>query len=666
MKKLPNDARYGKLLATSEATKENAMSSTNEPSSGQFALLKTRRFLPFFLTQALGALNDNVFKNALMLIMLYSAADALPWDMNLVMNLAALLFILPFFIFSASAGDLADRIEKSRLIRFTKLAEIVIMLLAMVAFWFEQYLMLLGILFLMGTQSAFFGPVKYAILPQLVKHKELIGANALVEMGTFLAILAGTITGGILAGREGAGLDQAWIGVSACIIPLACIGYFVSRQIPSVPLTSAPSTTPAPRWKFRPISQTINAIKIARQERSIFLSIMAISWFWFLGASYLTQFPSFAKNYLGGDQSVVTLLLVAFSVGVAVGSLLCERLSGNQIELGIVPIGSIGLTIFGIDLFFASPQILPETVLGLTAFLEQSYAWRVLIDLTFIGAFGGFFIVPLYALLQSRAKESERAKVIAANNIFNALFMVASAIAGIVFLTIMELTIPQYFFTISVMNVVVAIYVYRQLPEFVLRFFIWILGHTVYRMQHKGLDHIPETGPAVLVCNHVSFVDSMLIAGAVRRPLRFVMDRRIYNSFGMNWLFKMALTIPICAKAEDEEVYENAFTAIKQVLEDGEVLCIFPEGKLTRDGNINLFKAGINRIIEASPVPVVPMAIQGLWGSFFSYHGDKVLKRTAKRFWSKITLIADAPIAPEQATAENLELKVRELRGEFK
>lgn len=623
----------------------------------QFALFKSRRFLPFFLTQTLGALNDNVFKNALMLIMLFSAADALPWDMNLVMNLAAGLFILPFFIFSASAGDLADKIEKSRLIRYTKLAEIVIMLLATLAFYFEQYLMLLGILFLMGTQSAFFGPVKYAILPQLVERKALIGGNALVEMGTFLAILVGTITGGILAGW-----DNAWIGVSACVVPLAIIGYLVARQIPSVPLTSAEPVKP---WKFRPIGQTLKTIKIGRQERGIFLSILAISWFWFLGASYLTQFPSFAKVNLGGDNTVVTALLVAFSIGVAIGSLMCERLSGQQIELGIVPIGSIGLTVFGIDLFFATPAIVPEGLLTISQFIQQPYAWRVLIDLSFIGVFGGFFIVPLYALLQSRAKESERAKVIAANNIFNALFMVASAIAGIVFLTVLELSIPQYFLIISIMNMIVAIYVYRQLPEFVLRFFIWILGHTLYRVTHKGLDNIPETGPVVLVCNHVSFIDPMIIAGAVRRPVRFVMDRKIYHSRGLHWFFKTAQTIPICPKAEDAQVFEDSFKLIKEVLDAGEVLCIFPEGKLTRDGNINVFKSGISRIIEESPVPVIPMALQGLWGSFFSHHGGKILQRNSKRFWSKVNISAEAPIPAEQVKPDLLEEKVRLMRGEF-
>lgn len=617
----------------------------------QFALLRTRKFLPFFLTQTLGALNDNIFKNALMILLTFSAADALPWSTTIVVNMAAGLFILPFFLFSAIAGDLADRVEKSKLIRATKITEIIIMILASITFYFEFYLLQLGILFLMGTQSAFFGPVKYAILPQIVPAKQLIGGNALVEMGTFLSILAGTIAGGILAG-----LDQATLYLSISVMITACAGFAVARQIPPVAIN--PQTTP---WKFAPIKQTINTFRIAKQDRAILLSIMAISWFWFLGASYLTQFLDFAKVYLGGDSTVVTSLLVAFSVGVAVGSLLCEKLSGKQIELGIVPIGSIGLTIFGMDLYFASPEQVGAQMYTISEFLAQPYAWRVLIDLTFIGVFGGFFIVPLYALLQQNAKPEERAKVIAANNIFNALFMVGSAISGIVFLSIMELTIPEYFFCLGAMNMVVAIYVYKQLPEFVLRFFIWILSHTIYRVKHQDTDNIPAQGPAVLVCNHVSFMDSLLIAGAVRRPVRFVMDSRIYNTKGLHWFFKTAQTIPICPQHQDKATYEQAFVSIKQVLDEGEIVCIFPEGKLTRDGQMNEFKTGIEKIISQSPVPVVPMALQGLWGSFFSYHGDKILNRTKKRFWSKITFKVAPPVAPENVSAKQLEKIVSNL-----
>ena len=621
--------------------------------SSQFELLTTRRFLPFFLTQALGAFNDNIFKNSLMLLMAFTAASNLPMSTDILMNLAAGLFILPFFLFSASAGELADNMEKSRIIRWVKLAEILLMSFAAIAFYYELYMVLLGLLFLMGTQSAFFGPVKYAILPSLVKEEELIGANALVEMGTFVAILLGTIGAGLLMG-----LEQTLFAVACVLVATSIAGYLSARKVPAVPMEND-----AKPFKWEPVRQTKQAMRICFEQRPIYLSILAISWFWFLGAGYLTQFPNFAKNSLGGDSSVVTVLLCAFTIGVAVGSMLCERLSGNKIELGIVPIGSIGLTVFGIDLYFATPANVGVQILAAGAFFEQAYAWRVLIDLSLIGIFGGFFIVPLYALLQQRAKPQERARVISANNIFNALFMVGSAISGIVLLGVLELSIPEYFLVLAVFNAVVAVYVYSQMPEFVLRFVIWILGHSMYRVTHEDLDNIPDEGAALIVCNHVSFVDAMLLAGACRRPIRFVMDEGIFKNPALGWLFRLAKTIPICAKAKNEETFENAFKQIKAELDDGNVVCIFPEGKLTRSGDINPFKKGVERILEETPVPVVPMAIQGLWGSFFSHQGSGIFK-FGKRFWSKVKIVASEPVAAESANAEMLQNKVQQLRGE--
>ncbi len=620
--------------------------------SSQTDLLKTRRFLPFFVTQALGAFNDNIFKNALMLLMAFTAAANLPVSTDIMMNLAAGLFILPFFLFSATAGELADTFEKSKIIRWVKMAEILLMSLAAIALLFEQYLVLLGLLFLMGTQSAFFGPVKYAILPSAVSDRELLGANALVEMGTFVAILLGTIGAGILIT-----MDNALVSVSFVLIITAIVGYLAARQIPQVPTTGSDS-----KFAWHPVRQTKKAMEICFQQRPIYLAIFAISWFWFLGAGYLTQFPNYAKTSLGGDASVVTILLCAFTIGVAVGSMLCERMSGRKIELGIVPIGSIGLTVFGIDLYFASPAEVATQVMSASGFFQQSYAWRVLVDLSLIGIFGGFFIVPLYALLQQRAAPDERARVISANNIFNALFMVASAISGIVLIGLLELSIPQYFLALAGVNAVVAIYVYRQMPEFALRFVIWMLSHTIYRVSHKNLHHIPDAGGALLVCNHVSYADALLIAGACRRPVRFVMDRNIFNNPLLGGFFKMAKTIPICPKEQDEATYEAAFSQIKAELEAGEVVCIFPEGKLTKTGELNPFKKGVERIIAETPVPVIPLALQGLWGSFFSHHG-KGLFRTGKRFWSKINILADEPVAAGQVSAEDLQQRVLALRG---
>lgn len=613
-------------------------------------LIYSRRFLPFFLTQAFGAFNDNVFKNALMLMLAFTAANALPWDTDLTMNLAAGLFILPFLLFSATAGTLADAMCKTKLIRALKLLEIGLMLLAGAAFYYQQYLLLLGVLFLMGSQSAFFGPVKYAILPQLLDDKTLLSGNAWVEMGTFVAILLGTIVGGLLVGVANAPI---WIG--AVVIVFSVLGYLVSRNIPLVG-----EVHQADPFKFAPWQQTKAAVSISYQNRTLYLSIMAISWFWFLGAGYLTQFPNFAKTVLGGDNTVVTALLVAFSVGVGAGSMLCERLSGDKVELGIVPVGALGLTIFGISLFFSSPASITTELLSLSQFLATGLGWKVLFDLLFIGIFGGLFIVPLYALLQQRAEPQQRARVIAANNIFNALFMVVSALAGILFLSVLDLAIPEYFLVLAIMNAVIALYVFSQVPEFAVRFVIYLLSHTMYRVTSRGLEHIPAEGAAVLVANHVSYVDALLIGGAVRRPVRFVMEKAIYDLPVANWLFKAARTIPICSKQKNEVVYEAAFVAIKRELDAGNLVCIFPEGRLTKTGEMDSFRPGIERILAETPVPVVPMALQGLWGSFFSHHGSGAFKFKG-RLWSKVGLVANAAIAAEAANAMTLEQEVRQL-----
>ncbi|WKE64559.1 MFS transporter [Gallaecimonas kandeliae] len=618
------------------------------------ALIRSRRFGPLFFTQAFGAANDNLFKNALMLLLTFSTG-LLPWqDNSLTVNIAAGLFILPFLLLSAPAGQLADAVDKAWLIRKIKLAEIAIMALAVLALWQQQYLWLLGVLFLMGAQSAFFGPVKYAILPQLLKPEELVAGNAWVEMGTFVAILLGTIAGGLVVGFE-----QVLLWLSVGLLALAVVGYLAATFIPA-----APAGAKAPSFSFKPWQQTKAMLHIGRKNRTLFLSLMAISWFWFLGAGYLTQFPTFAKQVLGGDNTVVTALLVAFSVGVAAGSLLCERLSGDHVELGLVPIGSLGLTVFGLDLAFAAPDQVGASLMGIGSYLAQPFGWRVLVDLTLIGVFGGLFIVPLYALLQARAEESERARVIAANNVFNALFMVASALFGILFLSVMQLSIPQYFAVLAVMNLVVAFYVYGQLPEFVLRLCIWLLSHSFYRVTSSNLKAIPREGPALLVCNHVSFVDALLIAGACRRPVRFVMEKGIFEMPGLNWLFRTAKTIPICSQKDDAATFERAFERIDAELADGEVVCIFPEGRLTKDGDMGPFRPGVERILKKRPVPVVPMALKGLWGSFFSHQGKGAFKPGKGRFWSKIALVAGEPLDGATASAAALEAEVKQLRGE--
>ena len=617
----------------------------------QFALLGKKRFLPFFITQLLGAFNDNIFKQSLILAILFKISSGT--DKALLINLCALLFILPFFLFSALGGQFGEKFAKDALIRKIKFAEIVIMLLGAAGVLLGSLPLMLAVLFAMGTQSALFGPVKYSILPQHLEEQELVGGNALVEMGTFLAILAGTIGAGIIMASSG----YASI-VAACVVLVAVLGYLASRGIPA-----ASPAMPELKLDWNILRQSWLIMKLGLGQRpAVSRSLVGNSWFWFLGAVYLTQIPAYAKEWLNGDESVVTLILTVFSLGIGLGSMLCERMSGHKVEIGLVPFGSIGLTVFGILLWWFSGGF-PEAAVAhdwLTV-LSYSQAWWILGSILGIGLFGGFYIVPLYALIQSRTVEHERARVIAANNILNALFMVASAIASILFLSVAELSIPQLFLTISLMNIAVNSYIFKIVPEFSMRFMIWLLSHSMYRVEHKGLEAIPDEGAAVLVCNHVSFVDALLVGGAVRRPVRFVMYYKIYNLPVLNFIFRTAGTVPIAGRNEDLLIYDAAFKKIAEYLRNSEVVCIFPEGKLTTDGELNEFKNGIERIIETNPVPVIPMALQGLWGSFFSRDPHKGL---FKRLWSRITLVAGTPVAAESVKRELLQAQVAALRGD--
>ncbi|GAA5445636.1 lysophospholipid transporter LplT [Microbulbifer sp. NBRC 101763] len=621
----------------------------------QFQLLSSRRFLPFFLTQFLGAFNDNVYKNALIVMIAFRLVES---EANALINVAAGLFILPFFLFSASAGQLADKYDKSRLIRLIKLGEICIGALGVTALYSGNNVFCLAVLFLLGIQSAFFGPVKYAILPQHLKRSELVGGNALVEMGTFVGILTGTIVGGLLAGITGQG-ENGLFYLSLVIMGAAVLGYLTSRSIPL-----APAPAPNLRVNPNPFTQTENILVQTSKTPSIFYAIIGISWFWLMGAAYLTQIPSFTKNVLGGDESLVTLLLCTFTIGIALGSLLCERLSDGNIELGLVPLGAAGLTVTGIALSVFGSNFVELQQASLGAFLSSDGAYPILTCLVLIGICGGLYIVPLYAMMQDRSAAKIRAQIISVNNILNALFMVVSALLGLFFLNILEVTIPQFFLVIALMNAAVATFVFTKVPEFAMRLLIWMLSHTMYRVKHEGLEQIPANGPALIVCNHVSYVDALLLAGAVRRPIRFIMYKPIYQIPVLHFIFRTGRAIPICSKAKDPEGYEKAFQEIEQGLKNGDLLCIFPEGQLTKDGEIQPFKAGIEKILARTPVPVIPMALRGLWGSFFSHKDGHAFSTWPRRFWSKVSVVAGSPIEPPEAKAEILHDEVLELRGE--
>jgi hypothetical protein len=390
--------------------------------------------------------------------------------------------------------------------------------------------------------------------------------------------------------------------------------------------------------------------------------VLGISWFWFFGATFLVQIPSYSENILGGDAALMSTLLAMFIIGISTGSLLCERLSGGQVEIGLVPLGAIGLTVFGIDMYFASPTTLMLYV-SLGDFFAVTANWRIVFDLLMIGIFSGFYIVPLYALVQQRTTPSHRSRVIAGNNILNSLFMVVSAIIAMLLLGNAGFTIPQLFLFTAILNLVVAIYIFSLVPEFLMRFLVWILIHTIYRVEVKGMENIPETGPVIVAANHVSFVDPLIIGGAIRRPVRFVMYHKIYEMPVMKYFFKAGKAIPIASHAENPEILANAYKNMHEVIGAGDVLGIFPEGGITSSGEINTFKKGIEKIVSEQPVNVVPMALCNLWGSLFSRREPLHMRRPYK-FMALIELRIGQPITPGELTAERLENEVRELRGE--
>ena len=628
--------------------------------SNQFSLLRQRRFAPFFATQFLGAFNDNVFRNGLVILITFQGVVVAGMDHTQLANVAAGLFILPYFLFSATAGQFADKYEKSMLIRRVKIAEIALMGFACAALLTESYSLLLLVLFLMGCQSTMFGPVKYAYLPQHLADDELVGGNALVESGTYIAIILGLIAGGVAVGDEIASAfgvsKQAVLGL--CLIVVACAGYLTSRRVPK---TAA--ADPALKISWNAWRETWHIVQFAREERSVFLSILGISWFWFFGSAMTIQIPAYTLDVLNGTGSIATFLLAAFAVGVGIGSLLCERLSGRRIELGLVPFGSIGLTVFAIDLYFAQPGGQAAPVATIAEFLASPGGLRVWFDLAMIGAFGGFYSVPLYALIQKRSERSHLSRIIAANNIINSLLMVGASVMSIMLLNA-GLSIPQLFLVIAVLNALVAVYIYTLLPEFLLRFLAWIVTNIVYRLRPRGVEHIPEQGPAVIVCNHVSYIDPVILAGVVRRQIRFVMWYKIFQMPLLNFIFRTMKAIPIAGASEDIDVMNEAFELVDAELAAGNIVCIFPEGGITRDGEIARFRPGIEKIIARRPVPVVPVALGRLWGSWFSRRKGDGIRMIPGRILARVPVTIGKPVPPGDVTAAKLELLVRTLRGD--
>jgi len=479
-----------------------------------------------------------------------------------------------------------------------------------------------------------------------------MNGNALVEAGTFLAILFGTILGGILAS-----FDEYVLPVTIAILFFSALGRLVSQFIPK-----ARAEQPGLAIDYNPIRSGKGIFKVLASDKAIFYTAFGISWFWFFGATFLTQIPIFSREFLFGSPYVATLLMAMFSIGIGLGSLISSKLSHGRVEVGLVPIGALGMTIFGaylglMDLPFSAEQ---NSILDMfTSFVYL----KALIALIMLAVSGGLFIVPLYANIQSKTPLEYLSRNIAATNILNALFMVLAGIFAIISFKLGN-DVQGLFVIVALMNVVVGLFIFRRVPEFTMQLSAWLLMHSIYRIGKHDLDNIPEKGAAILACNHVSFVDPVVIGAVSPRPMRFVMYHKIYNLPVIHHFFKQAGAIPIATTKEDPQLLQQAYDSIAEALEKGELVVIFPEGGLTADGQLQELKPGITRILERTPAPVVPMAISGLWCTWFSRFKGRAMKGWPKNWLKKINVYTGEPIQPADVSLERLHTEILKLRGD--
>jgi 1-acyl-sn-glycerol-3-phosphate acyltransferase len=619
--------------------------------SGQFQLLRERRFLPYFLSQALSAFNDNLLRTLLALAVTYQAALYRVHSPQQLANLVTGLFILPFVLLSGTAGQIAERFDKARVLKILKVAELLVALIAALGFWRHSLALLAVSLLLMGVHSSCFAPAKYGLLPQILRPAELVAGNALTETGTFAAILLGTLAAGALTLRAS---ELQW---GLALIAVAAFGLVASLLIPR-----AAPLAPGLRIDWNPWHAAADNLRAARAARTVWLSLLGISWFWFYGAVLVAQVPLYCRYVINGSEQLVTLMLLLFAAAIAAGALACDRLSGRKVEIGLVPFGSLGLTLFALDLAWSSPAVPAAQMIGVRTFLTTAHAWRVLIDLTALGVFGGLYIVPLYAWVQQRAPAASLARVMGANNILNAVLIVAAALFGAI-LAKLGVSVPVLLAVVALMNAAVALYIYTLLPEFLLRFLSWLLVHTLYRLTIQGRDHLPERGAALLVCNHVSFADALVISAACPRPIRFVMESAIFAAPVIHVLARGMKAVPIASRREDPVVYERAFEIVAQELRGGQLVCIFPEGRLTTDGEVGEFRPGLMRILAETPVPVVPMALSGLYDSVFSRRPGRFWGLLLKSLSGHVGITIGEPVPATVVTPELLRERVLALRS---
>jgi acyl-[acyl-carrier-protein]-phospholipid O-acyltransferase/long-chain-fatty-acid--[acyl-carrier-protein] ligase len=597
-------------------------------------LLSSKKFLPLFLTQFLGAFNDNLFKNALVILITYGAYTKSVLSPNQLITLAAGLFIMPFFLLSALAGQLADKYDRAIIARFIKLAEIGIVCMATLGFFYANIYFLFAVLFAMGMHSTFFGPIKYALLPQHLPESELLLGNAYVEAGTFLAILLGTVFGGILILKP---QGVTWLGMA--LIGFSIMGYLSSRFIPS-----APPPDPKLVINLNPWKETWAILRFLREDKHVYRAVLGVSWFWFFGATYLAQFPAYIKNVLHANNPIVTLFLTTFSLGIGFGSWLCHRLLAGVVQATYVPLSVLGMSLFSFDLYFASLHATIPPAGGLwtlAEFLSLAAHWRIIADLFAMAVCGGMFVVPLYAIMQDSSQPQYRARIIAANNILNALFMVVSAIWAFLLLHF-DFSIMAIFLSTSLFSFLFCIYLIRLLPDALIRSVFRVLFRLLYRVEIRGLEHYHHLGErSLLIANHSSFIDGLLLAAYLPDKVIFAINTYFAQLPWVKPFLSLVEAFPL------DPVNPMAIKSLIERLRKGGKCLIFPEGRLTITGTLMKIYEGPGLIAEKAKAKVLPIRIDGAQYTPFS----RLRGRVRLHWFPKITITLLAPVdfcLPEQ------------------
>ncbi len=596
---------------------------------GYGKLLKNRGFQSFLWTQFLGAFNDNAYKMVVSLLAVTLAAER----GGTYLSLAGAVFFLPFLLFSGYAGCLADVYSKRSVLIATKSFEIVAMSAAIAAFLSNRIEWMLAVLFLMAAQSTFFSPAKYGVLPEMLPDEELSRANGLLEMATFVAIILGTTAGSLLLAAWGAGTWKIGVVLLAVAVAGTATSFGISRVSPS---------GAAHRFRINPWSEIGVGLRHLWADRPLLLTVIGISYFWFLGALFQMNLLLFARERLNIGQVETGILVASLAVGIGIGSMLAGRLSGDKVEPGLVPLGSLGMG---------------ATALALAG--SSSY-WAVLLWLSLLGFWGGLFIVPLNALLQQRSGPQEKGRLIAANNFVNTIGMLAAAGVLWLFHEVLKVSAAGIIFAFGLFTVLSTFYVGSLVSDFLARFLLWMLTHTVYRIRLAGQENVPLRGPALLVANHVSYIDGFLIGACVQRFVRFLVFETWYEKF--RWFFRMTKAIPVPEGTHKSVVI--ALQRARQQLIEGHVVCIFAEGSITRTGNLLGFHRGLEKIVEGLDVPVIPVYLGGVWGSLFSFREGRIRWRLPRRIPYPVSVTFGRPLATpvtsQQARQAVMELGTRD------